>query len=289
MKTSIQNITINQSHHINSGLGNRYIYNFNRDVEFKENMKVGLQSIRVYNSSFNISQEIGNNTITLKWFNDIVNIIIPDGYYEVSDLNFAIQKQLILLGYYYFDANSNYYNFEFVINPTEYSININYYALPLLADASSFTKGSDTWNFPETAENNNYIQITLNSILAEMLGFSAQTVFPTVRTDNFNNLNDTQFASDIAPNIQYISSYVIACNLVDSIYSIQNSNIMASIGVDTKFGLALNYNPPEIVYNDIKPSRYREVIIDLLDQSFQPLKFKDKNLIIIISILEEKT
>lgn len=288
MKRSIQNITINQSHHINAGSGNRYVYNLGRDVEFKDNMKVGLQSIRIYNSSFNISQEIGNNIITLKWFDTTTTITIPDGYYEVADLNFALQKQLILLGFYYSDTTSNYYNFEFVINPTEYSINVNYYALPLLADAGTFTKLSDTWDFPETAPNGNILQLTLNPILSKMLGFSTQTVFPLPRIDNFNNLNDTQFSSDIAPNIQYISSYVIACNLVDSIYSVQNSNIMSSIGVDVKFGLPLNYNPPEIVYNDIKPSRYREVIIDFLDQSFQPLKFVDKNIILIISILEEK-
>jgi hypothetical protein len=288
MKRSIQNIAINQSHHVNSGYGNRYIYNFNRDVEFKDNMKVGLQSIKIYNSSYNISQEIMNNKITLKWFDTIHTITIPDGYYEVKDLNFAIQKQLILLGYYYFDSVANYYAFEFVVNPTEYSVNINYYPLPLEADAASFTKGSETWNFPETAPDGNITQITLNPILSKMLGFSAQTVFPPERGDNFNNLNDSQYASDKAPNIQYISSCVIACNLVDSIYSVQNSNIMASIGIDVEFGLPLKYNPPEIVYNDIKPSRYREIIIEFLDQNMQPLKFIDKNIILIVSILEEK-
>jgi hypothetical protein len=288
MKRSIQNIAINQSHHVNSGYGNRYIYNFNKDVEFKDNMKVGLQSIKIYNSSYNISQEIMNNKITLKWFDTIHTITIPDGYYEVKDLNFAIQKQLILLGYYYFDSVANYYAFEFVVNPTEYSVNINYYPLPLEADAASFTKGSETWNFPETAPNGNITQITLNPILSKMLGFSTQTVFPPERGDNFNNLNDSQYASDKAPNIQYISSCVIACNLVDSIYSVQNSNIMASIGIDVEFGLPLKYNPPEIVYNDIKPSRYREIIIEFLDQNMQPLKFIDKNIILIVSILEEK-
>ena len=103
MKRSIQNITINQSHHINAGSGNRYIYDFGKDVEFKDNMKVGLQSVRIYNSSFNISQEIGNNVLSLQWFDTITKITIPDGFYEVPDLNFALQKQLILLGYYYTD------------------------------------------------------------------------------------------------------------------------------------------------------------------------------------------
>jgi hypothetical protein len=288
MKKSIQNIIINQSNHIPDGFGNKYIYQFNRDVEFKNNMKVGLQSIKIYFSSFNISQEIGNNIITLKWFDTTTNIIIPDGYYEVSDFNFAIQKQLMLLGYYWYDANNNYYNWEFIINPTEYAINVNYYALPLASDASDFTKGSDSWNFPDTVPNENIIQLTLNPILSKMWGFSSQTTFPNVLNNSFNNLNDTQFSSDIAPKIQYISSYVIACNLVDSIYSVQNSNILASIDVNVEFGLSLVYNPPEIVYSDIKPSRYRQVEIEFLDQNFMPLKFKDKNILIILSILEEK-
>jgi hypothetical protein len=287
---SIQNIIINDSNHENSGFKNRYIFKFDRDVEFTKNMKIGLQSIKIYNSSYNISQEIGNNIIGIKWFFENIDIVIPDGFYDAEDLNFHLQKRLISLGYYYFDSSNNYYPFEIVENPTEYSININYYALPMLADAGGFTRGSESWNFPTTAENNsvNYIQLTLNSILAKMLGFSTQTNFPLVRVDNFNNENDTQFASNIPPNINYINSYVIACNLIDSLYSSKNSNILASIGVDVKLGLSLQYNPPEIIYTNIKPSRYNEIIIELLDQHYQPLKYVDKKMLMVLSVLEEK-
>jgi len=288
-KTSVQNIIINQSNHVDAGFGNRYIYKLDRDIEFNAQMKVGLQSIKMYNSSFNISSDIGNNIITLKWFSNTHTIIIPNGYYEVIDLNFFLQKQLILLGYYYFDSSNNYYNWELVTNPTEYSININYYALPLLADSTQYTKGSgsNSWDFPASAIPGNDIQLNLNPVLAKMLGFT-QLNFPLVRTDTYNNLNNTQYSSNITPNIQYISSYVISCNLIDSIYSSGNSNILASVPIDVEFGLTIKYVTPQIVYTDIKPSRYREIVIEFLDQKLQPLKFIDKNILIVLSVLEEK-
>jgi hypothetical protein len=288
MTQSIQSITIKKTDFEENGLGNRYIYDFGRDVDFTKKFKIGLQQITMYNSSYNISSEIGNNKMQIKWFGTTTEIIITDGYYEASDFNFFLQKQLILLGYYWYETTYNYYPWEFVINATEYTIEIKYYHMPLLSEASGFTKGSDSWDFPTTADNTgNSIQIILNPILSNMFGYSA-TEFPPSRNDNYYNINDEQFSSTFAPNIQYVNTYVIGCNLVDSVYSSKNSNILTSLPLNVKFGVALNYNPGQIIFTDVKPSRYSRVIVEFFDQNLQPLKFKDKNLLLTLSIIEEK-
>jgi hypothetical protein len=105
MTQSIQSITIKKTDFEENGLGNRYIYDFGRDVDFTKKFKIGLQQITMYNSSYNISSEIGNNKMQIKWFGTTTEIIITDGYYEASDFNFFLQKQLILLGYHWYEQH----------------------------------------------------------------------------------------------------------------------------------------------------------------------------------------
>ena len=65
--TSKQNvIVINSSHYLPTGSGNKFVYRFQPGFQFSSNEKVGVQSLSIFNSFFNISETYGNNLFTFE-------------------------------------------------------------------------------------------------------------------------------------------------------------------------------------------------------------------------------
>ena len=81
-----------------TGKNNLFIYSLPQSVKFTNKSKLGLISIAVYNSTFNVSASRGNNTLTFI-FNAQTPVTytwtIPDGYYSASALNAWLQSQII--------------------------------------------------------------------------------------------------------------------------------------------------------------------------------------------------
>ena len=79
----------------------KLVYNFpSGGYTFKNDM-IALQSVYQYFSIFNITSDYGNNTFSYSWFDGIeYTITIPDGYYEISDLNSYFQSIMIANTHY---------------------------------------------------------------------------------------------------------------------------------------------------------------------------------------------
>ena len=92
-------LVINSSNYV-IGLNNKYVYRFSNSINFEVGSSIGLSSISIYNSTFNIEKNRGNNTIQIIGLGTIYTLVIDDGYYNVSDLNFRIQKFCILNNLY---------------------------------------------------------------------------------------------------------------------------------------------------------------------------------------------
>ena len=98
----MRTIIINTSNDV-ANTGNQYIYNFSSTVKFNDGDAIGVSSIALYNSTFNITSSRANNTFTISWNANTTttfNITIPDGYYSVENLNFFLQQQCILNNLY---------------------------------------------------------------------------------------------------------------------------------------------------------------------------------------------
>lgn len=156
----MQSIILNSSNYV-PGTNNKFSYRFptSGGVTFN-NAKIGLQSLSIFNSTFNITSTIGNNkfsigwtanwtgwisnsqtniTPTTRWF----NCLIPDGYYTVASLNYFIQSQFIKNNLYMIptattnSSTINLYFLEAIQNPTAYALQLNTFALPTYANYSS--------------------------------------------------------------------------------------------------------------------------------------------------------
>ena len=294
---SVQTIILNTSNYV-SDSGNRFTYKFNTNKIFTEKHRIGLQSISIYNSSFNIISDYGNNTLSIQWLGINYYLTITDGYYSASTLNYLIQQFCVLNNLYCevgTDTIKNVYFFEIIENPPEYTININTYHLMTASEASALSysiPSGASWTFPTSnlVNTTNNISITLSTGLAYLLGYTSATfpnlVFPSPRADTYNNLNDVQHSSDSVPAMQYVSSYVLTCSMVKSEYAYPSSVFM-SIPVSVAFGTILDYKSTTLIYSDIFPGNYSEISIELLNQNYQPLKFQDKQVLIILSVLDE--
>lgn len=64
MSTSTrQNVVVmNSSHYLPTGSGNKFVYPFQPGFNFSSNDRIGVQSLSIFNSFFNISAAYGNNT-----------------------------------------------------------------------------------------------------------------------------------------------------------------------------------------------------------------------------------
>ena len=58
-------LVINSSNYV-IGSGNKFVYRFPNTVNFEAGSSIGLSSISIYNSTFNIEKSRGNNVIQLQ-------------------------------------------------------------------------------------------------------------------------------------------------------------------------------------------------------------------------------
>ena len=93
----MRTIIINSSDYV-VGSGNQYTYNFPSTVKLDATNSIGVASCSIYNSTFNITSTLGNNTFTFVWnaaATTSFTFTIPNSYMSITDLNFFLQQQMI--------------------------------------------------------------------------------------------------------------------------------------------------------------------------------------------------
>ena len=253
------------------------------NVDFK-NAYVGLSSLQMYYSWYNISTRYGNNTLVYSWIDDDeYTIIIPDGNYSIETLNAYLQSEMISNGHYMVssDGNSNIYFLELIANATTYKIDINFYPIPT---AINNTEG---WVLPDNAfwtvpSENKYPKLQITDGINTILGFETG-MYPT---EDYNGSSETiteSSNSDNAPEVSPVSSIIVLCSLAHNPYS-NPQTILYSFAPNSTFGKEINIQPPEIVYTDIREGQFSSIDIEFLDQDFQPIEILDKAITLQLSI-----
>lgn len=277
-------IPIKTSNYV-AGSGNKYVYNFPTTVEFLPNSKIGIQYLSMYNSTFNISSAIGNNTISIIWNADTsttYNFTLSNGYYSGEQLNYALQQQMIANNLFVTSNNGSEYVYfiELDTNTVQYKFQINTYQLPTSAQASTlgYAKPSDaTWNFPSSATSP---QLTINSGIGTLLGFKETLTFPATSSSATSS-----FLSDNYPLISPIDAYNITCSLINNKYS-AIPNLLSTISLNAEFGERVTQASTNMVYIPVTPGRYNQVTITFLDNDYNALTLNDPTLTLLLSVIE---
>ena len=264
------------------GSTNTYLYTLPQSTKFSNKSKVGVASLSLYNSTFNITAARGNNTVTFIW-NAATPVsqtfTIPDGYYSASDLNWFLQSKMYENKYYVTSNNGTnvIYFYEIVQNAVRYGIQINSYYIPTSAQATTLgysQPSGATWVYPSS---NQTPQLTFGTAFGNLIGFSAQTYPSSIQSTN------QSIVSTKTPNISPIDSYTLTCNLVNSKYSIP-SNVLFSLPLSGSIGTLITHSTGEIVYSDIAPNVYNNIVIQFFDQLFNKLDLRDKEIVLTLAI-----
>jgi hypothetical protein len=275
----MRTLVLNSSNYV-ANSGGQFIYKLPQSMKFDSGSQVGISSLAVYNSSFNITSARGNNTVTVTFpFATPLTYTwtIPDGYYSIADINYFLQYQMLNNNLYVTSGNATVYFLEIVQNAVRYSAQVNSYYIPTSANATNlgYSKPSGaTWSYPAS---NTTPQITFSTAFGALIGFSAGTFPSATQATNYS------VTSSVTPTISPVNSYNITCNLINSILTIPN-NFLFSLPINGSIGSLISYNASSIVWNNISPNIYNQIVITFWSQLFESSPLNDPDVVIVLAI-----
>lgn len=261
-------------------------YNFpGGGIQLKTHTKIALASITMYQSTPNISAALGNNFYQYRWIDGTVkNVTMPDGFYEISDLNNFLHQTMLNNGHYLTEVSTNnaVWFLTMVVNTSTYKIDLLSYPI----NTATYTvPGSYTvptsvpaWTVPAVSANPQFILPATN--FTNVIGFAAGT-YPSTST----NTVITTSSSTFAPQVNPLSSYLVKCNLVNNPYGIPNS-LIYSFPPSGNFGQQFIIAPNEYSFIDAQDGFYNTMRIDITDQNDRPVVILDSNINILVVITD---
>ena len=145
-------LIINKSHLV-AGTTNTYTYTFSSNVDMS-NIDIGLGSASIWFSWRNITNVKQNNKFSIihptNAGTTTLNFTIPDGGYEIDDINSFLRYSLVSAGYYIQNTATleQVVYAKFQVNPSTYSVEFVSYPMPTSLPAG-YTAGSAI-TFPTT-------------------------------------------------------------------------------------------------------------------------------------------
>lgn len=294
-------IVLNQTNLVQDGQNNKLVYRFPNSTILKDKY-IAVSNVSMFYSWFNITSTSGNNTLTYTWTSGAVtttyNIIIPDGLYEISEINNYCQFVMIQNGTYWVNSvGDNVYPFEILLNPQRYAVQINTYLVP-----SSLPTGATVpVNFPgwPTTPQNPVITIPakFNIIVGYTAGFATNAnvnnayVPPTparVQTNYASKLSNgtLSYLSNTSPQVQPNNNVLFSISNINNPYS-QPSSIIYSLNPNVAVGEQIYETPPNFMWNKLIDGTYSELRLTFLGNDLSPLIINDPNMTILLTIRDK--
>ena len=293
-------IVLNQSNLINNGKNSTLVYNFPSTVDLT-NKYVCVVSISMFYSWFNITQQSSNNIITFQWDSTLpaVNIVIPDGLYEIVQLNQYLQWWFIENGFYYIDSSGNYvYMAEMLINSTRYAVQLNTYLNYTAATLPvGYTLPGNFVGYPPLRQNPVVgFPANFNVIVGYQVGFlsdaNISNAFVPPSPTQQNNYVSKQsngtisYLSSQAPQVQPNSNILFSLVNVNSPYS-QPSGIIYSLNPNSAVGEKVYEVPPNFVWTKFIDGYHPSLTLTMLGTDKLPLTIQDPNMTILLAIKDK--
>lgn len=274
-------IIINKSHHVG---GSTFRYKFGSSIEMG-NVDIALGSASLYYSWPNITALKNNNTFQIihpatGTTNTTLSLTIPDGGYEISDLNNYLKWYLITNGYFIQNTASGNQTVycEIRANPSTYSIEFVSYPLPTSLP-SGYTAGSAI-TFPSASRGP---QIVIpNSNITSVLGFNAGT-YPASQT-NIISVSSSQNV----PVVSDVQNVIITLDSAMNPFA-PNSKVIHSISpAGTAYAKLISSEPNELCYVPQQQGFRSEITIQLCNQVLQPIDLRDTDITIKLQLRKKE-
>ena len=256
-------------------------------IGLKAHSKIALASITMYNSTPNISAALGNNTFQYKWIDATTyTVTMPDGFYEISDMNNFLHQTMLNNGHYLTEKSTNnaVWFLTMSVNTSTYKIDllafpmINTFYTSALYDTPTPPSPIPAWSVPASSTNPQFIIPATN--FDDIIGFAAGT-YPAAQ----NNTAIVVSSSSVPPQVNPLSSYLVKCNLVNNPYGIPNS-LIYSFPPSASFGQQFVVAPNEYSFIDAQEGYYNTMRVEITDQNDRPTIILDSNINILVVITD---
>jgi len=281
----MRTIIINGNNVVANTLNDTYKYSFPNGAVNFFNDQICVASISIYFSWFNItsantSSRYNNNAYQYIWTDNMgsttYNVIMPDGYYEIADLNAFLHYTMVQNGHYLVDGAGDFvYYLEMVVNPTYYGVQVNAFPLPTALPAG-FTNPAGV-TFPAVASTPQLI-ISPTNKFGTVIGFQPGTYPAVVQPTNYSVL------SQVAPQITPINSVIMTCNLLNNTYANPNTLLYSFTPAGTRFGELISIQVPQFAFVDILGGQCTNFQIQFLDQNLNRINIQDPNVVVLLAI-----
>jgi hypothetical protein len=282
-------IILDQTNIQPDGTNSTLVYKF-RGSMLLNNHQIALQSLTMYNSWANISAVYGNNRFSYTWTVGSTvttyNVIIPDGLYEITDIDKYLQFVSIQNGTYLIDNNGkNIFYVKWLVNPNLYKIQLLTFPVPIALPsgwtapiASPATGASAFVGYP-TVTSSPIVNIPTSSSFNKIVGFASNF------TSTSSGASNMSFVSTVTPQVQPNPTLYINCDAISNPYA-SSSQTISSISPTVGFGLKIVEQPPEFAWANITTGLYSQIRITLTGQNNQGINILDPNMTFLFQIRE---
>ena len=276
------NLVLNSNNVVTGTNNNTYKYNFiGNSLTLLDDAEICVSSIQIPYSWYNVSKAYGNTKIQLIFPNATTgitpySITLAEGFYQVVDLNAAIQQFCINNGLYLINSlGQNVFYLTLLLNVSSYGVQLISYAIPITLP-SGYSQPSNFAGFYSSSLSPQLI-IPSTSTFGKLIGFATGT-FPTTNTSSFYSVLNT-----FVPLGSNINSLIIRCSLVDNQVGVP-TDILDTMPVTSTFGSNINYQPPIEKWIKLCGGVHQSLSITFVDQNLNAVIALDSNVCISLLI-----
>ena len=272
------NLILNNTNVI-SNTNTIFQYNFiNGGFFIPEGAEICISTLSIPYAFFNITAANNNNTFNfISWTGTVYPITLPNGFYTQSDVQQYLQTFFLNNNLYLTNSQGDPVFFLYItINNTYYANQLLVYNVPTAAEFQPAVVGNPYYGwsapagfvFASPTTKAPALQV-LNNNFQQYLGFSAGTYG--------GGATDQSFLSQFAPNTTPINSLIVTVNCVSNPVSIP-TNVIDIVPITSQFGANIVYEPKFEKWIRVSGnSTYSNLIINILDQNFNPIFSNDPN------------
>ncbi len=270
-------IIINKSHYVGDST---YVYSFGSSIDMA-NKSVALEKATIWYSFPNITAAKNNNSFSVihptSTGTTTINFTLPDGGYNISDIDNYMRWYLINQGYY-IQNNSTLEQVVYcklAVNPSTYQIQFISYPLPTSLP-TGFTAGSAI-TFPATAKGPQLV--VANNAFQTIIGFAPGT-FPAVAPTTITTVGST-----VVPVVNDVQNIVITLDSCFNRFSATNSRVIHSLSIaGAAYASLITSEPKSLSFIPQQSGSRTELTIQLCDQYLRPLNLLDSDATIILQL-----
>ena len=173
------------------------------------------------------------------------------------------------------------YYTEFVVNPTNYSVDLITYPFPISLPAG-YTDPTGNFPFTTSGFSNTHMEIDINSKLNEILGFPANFDSNSLQSNIPKVHSSTQ-----APNVNPYYSLTLICDEAQKDFS--SLGVLYSIVPQVSIGSLFTERPAYPIYLECKRGTFTSLTFRLVNSTtLMPIEIIDPEIDFILSIKKDK-